>query len=98
VHIASNTCVYSPETLKMLCLVFNQSLSTLTGAAGFSRDSVWREEVGIHIAKVIISGYAEGERDPIRLRRKALTAVALAYVQTTGVHRARMSRPSAPMP
>jgi hypothetical protein len=86
VHITSNTCVYSPETLKMLYLLFNQSLSTLTGAAGPSRDAAWREEVGIHIAKAIISGYADGEKDPIRLRRKALTAVALAYVQTTGVH------------
>jgi hypothetical protein len=83
VHTVSNNVIYSPETLATLLLVFDQSFSTLVGA-GPARDDAWRKEVGIRLAEALMNGYAAGEKDPLMLRRMALTRVAMSYMDMTG--------------
>jgi hypothetical protein len=77
-------CVYTPETLAMLCRVFNDSFRIAAGH-GFGH-SEWRDDVRLLIAQVIMRGAEKGVRDPITLRRMALTVVAMGYLDNRVVH------------
>jgi hypothetical protein len=65
--------------------MFDQSFNILVGFAP-ARNQTCREEIRRRLAQTILDSFEEGEIDPVKLRRKALMSVALAYVETTGVH------------
>jgi hypothetical protein len=74
----------SPEILAMLYRVLDDSLHTIAGNGQVQNG--WREELRIHLAKVIMTEFEKGVRDPQLLRRMALTSVAMGYIGKTGRH------------
>jgi len=67
--------VYSPETSAMLNQVLEESFRIATGNGPVR--SGWQDHVRTRLAEVIMGGAAKGVRDPVALRRMALTAVAM---------------------
>ncbi len=78
-----DTGVYSPEALALLYRVFDESFRIATGNGPVR--SGWQDHVRFRLAQVITSG-AAGVKDPLALRRMALTAVAMGYLDNSAVH------------
>ena len=76
--------VYSPEKLAMLYRVFDESFRIAAGD-GFVRSEL-RDHVRFRLAQVIMCGAARGVKNPLALRRMALTAVAMGYLGNSAVH------------
>ena len=76
--------VYSPETLAMLNHVLEESFRIATGNGPIR--SGWQDDVRTRLAAVIMGGAAKGVRDPLALRRMALTAVAMGYLDNSTVY------------
>jgi hypothetical protein len=69
---------YSPENLELLCRVLEQSFLTIVDG-GEMVDDAREERIRTRLAKVIITAFDTGERDPGTLTRMAIQVVAPAY-------------------
>ena len=76
--------LYTPETLAMMCRVLDEVVRIATGN-GIVRCE-WQEDVRTRLAHVIMNGAAKGVKDPIALRRMALTSVAMGYLDNGALH------------
>jgi hypothetical protein len=76
--------VYSPEALAVLYRVFDESFRIATGNGPVR--SGWQDDVRFRLAQVIMCGAARGVKDPLALRRMALTAVAMGYLDNSTVY------------
>jgi hypothetical protein len=70
--------LYSPENLELLCRVLDKSFFTIVDG-GEMVDDVREERIRTRLAKVIITAFDTGERDPGTLTRMAIQVVAPAY-------------------
>jgi hypothetical protein len=75
-----NNVVYTPEPLGMIRRV-HESFNIATGNGPVR--SGWQDNVRIRLEQVIMSGVAKGVKDPLALRRMALTAVAMGYLDNS---------------
>jgi hypothetical protein len=69
---------YSPENLDLLCRVLEQSFLTIVDG-GEMVDDAREGRIRTRLAKVIITAFDTGERDPGTLTRMAIQVVAPAY-------------------
>jgi hypothetical protein len=72
--------LYSPENLELLRRVLDKSFLTIVDG-GEMADNAREERIRTRLAKVIITAFDTGERDPETLMRMAIQVVAPAYRQ-----------------
>lgn len=73
--------VYSPETLAVLWQVLEETFRIATGNGPVR--SGGQDHVRTRLAEVIRNGAANGVKDPAALRRRALTSVAMGYLDSS---------------
>jgi hypothetical protein len=77
--------LYSPEHLELLRRVLDKSFLTIVDA-GEMADDAREERIRTRLAKVIITAFDTGERDPETLTRMAVQVVAPAYRRAPIIH------------
>ena len=77
--------LYSPENIELLCRVLRESFLTIVDG-GEMTDDTREERIRTRLAKVIITAFDTGERNPETLARMAIQVVAPAYRRAPVIH------------